>query len=155
MSYPHSVHQIREIIAQPKVLPPGTALEIETEGDAREFDSRPQFVESGFVDMRYTGRTHAYDDPTTYHAVFLLANQRVRGVDYDPVGRQNFRFKKRIPKGWHQNVCDPNRSTTDDAQNIHVPLANFAPNDFVVFIQLTAKLWNIDIGEEWKGGLFS
>ena len=155
MSYPHPVHQIREILAASKCLPPGEALDVHKHGDAREFDTRPQLAKGGFVDMRYVGRTHAYDDPSTYHAVFLLANQRVRGVDYEPVGQNNFRYKKRIPKGWHQNVRDPNLPTTDEAENIHQPMEYFAPTDFVDFIQKTAKLWNIDLGEEWTGGLFS
>ncbi len=155
MSYPHPVHQIREIMAEPKCLPPGTTLDLQQQGDSRSFDTRPQLTKGGFVDMRYLGRATALDDPTSYHAAFVLANHRVRGVDYEPVGRQNFRFKKRIPKGWHQNVCDPNLPTTHDAQNLHQPLDGFAPTDFVDFINLTAKLWNIDLGWEWEGGLFS
>jgi hypothetical protein len=152
MSYQHPVHQIREIMAEPKCLPADITLGIHKHGDAREFDSRPELVKGGFVDMRYTGRTHAYDDPTTYHAAFLLANQRVRGVDYEPVGKQNFRYKKRMPKGWHQNVCDPNLPTNHDAHNVHQPLDNFEPTEFIDFINLTTKLWNIDLGEDWKGG---
>lgn len=152
MSYPHSIHQIREILAEPKCLPPGTTLDLHQHGDSRSFDTRPELVKVGFVDMRYLGHTHAYDDPTTYHASFVLANQRVRGVDYDPVGKRNFRYKKRIPKGWHQNVCDPNLPTNHDAQNVHHPLEGFAPTEFIDFINLTAKLWNIDLGEDWKGG---
>ncbi|MEI6035462.1 MAG: hypothetical protein WCS65_14425 [Verrucomicrobiae bacterium] len=154
MSYPHPVHQIREILAASKCLPPGETLDVHKHGEAREFDTRPQLA-GRFVDMRYLGQTHAYDDPGTYHAVFLLANQRVRGVDYEPVGQNNFRYKKRIPKGWHQNVRDPNLPTTDDEENIHQPMENFVPSDFVDFIQKTAKLWNIDLGEQWTGGLFS
>jgi hypothetical protein len=152
MSYQHPVHQIREIMAEPKCLPPGTTLDVHKHGEARDFHTRPQMVDSAFRDMRYLGQTHAYDDPTTYHAVFLLANQRVRGVDYEPVGRQNFRYKKRIPKGWHQNLCDPNLPTNHDAYNIHQPLTDFHPTEFIDFINLTAKLWNIDLGEDWKGG---
>ena len=155
MSYIHKSHQIDELLRLPKCLPPGDTLELEkiSQGEGRRFETRPQLVDGSFVDMRYLGKAPELDTPESYDASFLLANQRVRGVGFNPVGRHRFRFKDRIPKGWHLNVCDPNRSTNDPAQNVHKPLPEFQTTDFHDFINQTATLWNIDLGWEWKGGL--
>jgi hypothetical protein len=158
MNYPYKLHQIEEILRMEKCLPPGDTLELEkmrNDGMGRHFESRPQLVDGPFVDMRYVGKAPELDNPETYDANFLLANQRVRGVGYDPIGRQNFRFKRRITKGWHLNVCDPNLPTTDLKQNIHHPLADFSTTDFRDFINQTAKMWKIDLGWKWEGELFS
>ena len=99
MSYPYKSHQIEEILQKEKCLPPGDTLELEKMskvGIGRHFETRPQLLDGPFVDMRYLGKAPELDDPETYDASFLLANQRVRGVGYDPIGRQNFRFKKRM-----------------------------------------------------------
>lgn len=157
MSYPYRPHQIHEILGQPKCLPNGSTVELERVGKDKkgaEFETRPELIDGGFLDMRYLGKAPRIDEPETYDASFLLANRRVRGVGYNPIATENFRFKRRIPKGWHLNVCDPNLPTNDVSQNIHQPLDDFAPTDFRDFINQTAKLWNIDLGWEWEGGQF-
>src|SRR5690625_881217 len=123
-------------------------------GRGRKFDTRPMLVSKVFVDMRYVGKAPILDDPRSYSTAFLLANQRVRGIDFNEIGRWNFRYKRRIPKGWHQNVCDPNLKTNDPKRNVHHPLPNFSPADFRDFIRKTAEMWNIDLGSEWKSDLF-
>ncbi len=155
MSYHYKPHRIDELLRLAKCLPSGDTLELKKISDSagRHFETRPQLVDGPFADMRYLGKAPEVDNPETYDATFLLANQRVRGVGFNPVGRHRFRFKERIPKGWHLNVCDPNLPTNDDAQNVHQPLASFQPTDFRDFINQTAKLWNIDLGWEWEGEL--
>ncbi len=157
MNYPHPTHQIQEIVEKPKCLLPGGALELKRSGGGagRTFDTRPQLVDGPFVDLRYLGKAPVLDDPTSYDTSFLIANQRVRGVGYESVGRSNFRFKQRIPKGWHLNVCDPNLPTNDPGQNIHHPLSTFTVTDFHDFICQTATMWKIDLGWEWEAELFS
>ena len=78
----------------------------------------------------------------------------MRGVGYEAIGRRCFRFKRSVPKGWHLSVCDPNLPTNDPKQNVHHPLQELKTTDFRDFINQTAKLWNIDLGWEWEGGLF-
>lgn len=155
MSYIYKPHQIDELLRLPKCLPSGDTLELEkmSQGAGRHFETRPQLVDGPFADMRYLGKAPELDNPESYDASFLLANQRVQGVGFNPVGRHRFRFKERMPKGWHLNVCDPNRRTNDPAQNVHKPLPEFQATDFCDFINQTATLWNIDLGWEWKGGL--
>jgi hypothetical protein len=157
MNYPYKPHQIQEILELPKCLPPGDTLELQRsgKGGGREFETRPQLIDGPFVDLRYVGNASLLDDPTSYESNFLIANQRVRGVGYNEIGRGNFRFKQRIPKGWHLNVCDPNRPTNDPERNVHQPLPDFAVTDFRDFISQTAGMWKIDLGWEWEAELFS
>lgn len=158
MSYPHPTHQIQEIIAKQKCLPPEATVELERCGRERKsvkFETRPQLIDGGFIDMRYLGSAPRLDQTDTYEAAFLLANRRVRGVGYNPIERQNLRYKRRIPHGWHQNVCDPNLPTNDERYNVHHPLPGFAPMDFKDFVSRTAEMWNINLGWEWEGELFS
>ncbi|HEX3857282.1 MAG TPA: hypothetical protein VHY30_08310 [Verrucomicrobiae bacterium] len=75
---------------------------------------------------------------TSYHASLLIDSQRIRGVDYCPIERKKF-FKTHIPKGWHENVLDPN--TGEDR---HEPLDIGTISDFEDFCGKVAKRWNID-----------
>ena len=157
MSYRYKPHQIQEILDKPKCLPPGDTLELQRAGSGggRAFETRPQLTDGPFVDLRYLGSAPVLDEPTSYEAAFLIDNQRVRGVGYHELGRANFRFKQRIPKGWHLNVCDPNLPTNGPGQNIHHPLPDFTVTDFHDFISQTAAKWKIDLGWEWEAELFS
>lgn len=157
MSYLYKPHQIEEFLQKEKWLPSGDTLELEKMGKSgagRHFDTRPEFPDGPFVDMRYLGKAPELDNPETYDASFLIANHRVRGVGYEAISRHRFRFKERIPKGWHLNVCNPNLPTNDPKQNVHHPLPDFQTTDFRDFINQTAKMWQIDLGAEWEGGLF-
>lgn len=157
MNYPYATHQIQDILDKPKCLPRGDTVELERSGSGagRAFETRPQLVDGPFVHLRYIGKAPLLDDPTSYDASFLIANQRVRGIGYNEVGRGNFRFKERITKGWHLNVCDPNLATNDPRQNLHHPLPTFSVTDFHDFISQTAATWKIDLGWEWEAELFS
>lgn len=82
------------------------------------------------------------DDPTTYKSSLLVDSQRIRGIDFFPIERTKF-FKVRIPKGWHENVVDPN--TGEDR---HEPLDLGTVSDFEDFCRKVAKRWNIDYQTE-------
>lgn len=94
--------------------------------------------------------THSAE-PNTYEGNFFIDQERVRGIGHNYVGRRNFRAKKRIPEGWHQNIVDPTKPTTHDAYNRHDPLPDFQPTDFEDFTRKIAAMWTIDL--EWEGGL--
>lgn len=156
MSYRYTTRGIDEILAEPKCLLPGDTVELQRtgKGGGRAFDTRPHLIDGPFVDLRYLGKAPVLDDPTSYDASFLIANQRVRGVGYNPVEHSNFRLRKTKPKGWHLNVCDPNLPTNDPRQNDHQPLPDFSVTDFRDFINQMAALWKIDLGWEWDAELF-
>ncbi|MGJ8677179.1 MAG: hypothetical protein ACSHX0_06660 [Akkermansiaceae bacterium] len=159
MSYPYKIHQINEFLEKEKCLPSGDTLELEKLGrekNSRRFNTSPELVDGpSFIPMRYLGKAPLLNEPSSYDATFLIAGHRVRGVGFEAIGRSNFRFKKRIPQGWHLNVCDPNLPTNDPKQNIHQPLPDFTTTDFRDFINQTAQLWKIDLGWEWDTELFS
>jgi hypothetical protein len=81
-------------------------------------------------------------DVTTYSAALLIDYERIRGVDFSKIERTCF-YKTKIPKGWHQNIVDPN---TGD--NRHEALVIDPVGDLDDFIRKVAKLWNISYSEE-------
>ena len=156
MKYAYSSGQIHQILSASKELPEGAGLDLEKTGKGgmgRQFESRPQLCDGGFVDMRFLAKAPLLDDPTSYDASFLLANRRVRGIGFAPIARHNLRFKMRIQRGWHLNVCDPNVPTTSPESNIHKPLTDFEVTDFLNLIQQAAQMWNIDLGNLSEGSL--
>jgi hypothetical protein len=153
MNYRYPNHRIHEIVNAPKCLGDGQPLDIERRGEHRVgFDVTLDLIDGPFCDLRYLGGAGRKDQPETYEVNLLLEQQRVRGIGYTPVARQNFRAKLRIPQGWHQNVCDPNQSTDHPEWNRHQPLPDFAPTDFKDLIRRAAELWHIDI--QWEDELW-
>ncbi len=146
MNFRYPRHQIQGIVSADKCLNEGRTLAVEARGEhGARFDTPLDLVDGPYTDLRYLGRAGRSSLPETYDATFLLDQQRVRGVGYSPVGRQNFRAKLRIAVGWHQNICDPNVPTDHPDWNRHDPLPDFAPTDFSDFIRKTAALWKIDL----------
>ncbi len=81
-------------------------------------------------------------DVTTYSAALLVDYERIRGVDFSKIERTSF-YRTKIPKGWHQNVIDPNTG-----ENRHEALAINPVSDLDDFIRKVASLWNISYSEE-------
>lgn len=152
MNYRYPSHRIQEIVQAPKSIQVGHTLSIERKANhGSKFDAPVELLDGPFCDMRFLGKANRNDDPTTYDASFLLDQQRIRGIGHNAVARRNFRAKRRIPKGWHQNICDPNAETSDPAWNRHDPLPDFSPNGFGDFVRKAANLWNIDL--DWEAEL--
>jgi hypothetical protein len=152
MNFRYPSHRITEIVASPKcVTGDGKVTPVKKGAHGAGFDVTLDLVDGPFVDLRYIGKAGRLDKIESYDASLLLDQRRVRGIGYSPVARQNFRAKRRVPAGWHQNYCDPNVATDDPNWNRHDPLPGFAPTDFEDFTRLSAKLWVVDLG--WEGGL--
>ena len=148
MPFLYPSHRIHEFIKAPKVVRDGENFTVSSKGQqGAGFDVNLDLLDGAFVDLRYLGGTHDVAVPESYKSALLLAGQRVRGVDYVPVGQRRF-YKDRIPAGWHQNVIDPNLPTDHDDANRHVPVPGFSPTDFKDFIKLTADLWSIELAWE-------
>lgn len=84
------------------------------------------------------------DDVATYHASLLVDHQRIRGVDFHEIERWYF-FKTRIPKGWHEDVVDPN---TGENRRELVDLGTVI--DLDDFARKVTKLWHISYEQEEK-----
>ena len=83
-----------------------------------------------------------YDEPETYRAALVLDGQRIRGVDYSEIEVKQF-YKTVVPKGWHENVIDPNLSTRDI--NRHQALSDFQVSDLTDFLGKVGRLWHIEL----------
>jgi hypothetical protein len=156
MNYKYATHQIAEIISSEKCLSRDDGLQIKRSGEGKKqanFDTQVDLIDGGYHDMHFLGKAPRLDRVDLYDSAFLLGGHRVRGIGYNEIARNNLRMKKRIPKGWHQNICDPNLPTTDPKQNIHQPLERFTPSDFKDFINQSAAIWKIDLGWQWEGDL--
>jgi hypothetical protein len=150
MNYPFPKHRIDEIVAAPKIRR-DTEPKISVSGHGEsggKFSLNADLIDGPFVDLRYLGKATDLTLPTTYDASLILAAHRVRGIGHHAVGRNNLRAKKRIPAGWHQNLCDPNLPSMVPESNRHEPLPKFAPTDFGDFINQCAYLWAIDLATE-------
>lgn len=148
MPFPYPSHRIHELVNAPKVLRNGEAFTVSSKGlRGAGFDVNLDLLDGAFTDLRYLGGAQDVAAPESYKSALLLAGQRIRGIDYVPVGQRRF-YKERIPAGWHQNVIDPNLPTDHDDANRHLPLTNFGPTDFKHFIKLTAELWSIELAWE-------
>jgi hypothetical protein len=144
--FPYRSFEIGDFLKQPKkslVEKP----EPKAHGPGLQMSLRLYLVdEKVFVPMMLHLRAGRKEIPASYRAAFLLANERVRGVDYSEIETKRF-YKTHIPKGWHQNIIDPGLPANDPNQNRHDPL-DWTVTDFDDFIRQTCKLWNIDLGRE-------
>ena len=145
MPFPYPSRRIYEFVKAAKVVRYGETFTVSSKGHrGAGFDVNLDLLDGAFADLRYLGGAHDVAVPESYKSSLLLHGQRIRGVDYVPVGQRRF-YKKRIPAGWHQNVIDPNLPTDHDDANRHVPMPGFSPTDFKDFIKLTANLWSIEL----------
>jgi hypothetical protein len=149
MTYPYPRHRIHELVQAPKIVRENERLEIESKGEhGAAFGVNLDLLDGPYVELRYLGKAANHTLPATYEANLILGAFRVRGVGHNFVGRNNLRAKKRIPAGWHQNLCDPNLPTTHAEYNRHEPMPGFAPTDFGNFVGQCARLWAIDLQTE-------
>ncbi len=136
MSFRYTAARVHEIVSADKALVDGHGMDARKKGtQGLGFEAYVELLDGPFLDIIFRGKAGVSNDPT----------------DYCPVGRQNFRAKKRIPSGWHQNIVDPNQPTNAPAYNRHEPLPDFKPVDFEDFTRKSAVMWNIDLA--WDRGL--
>ena len=152
MSFPYSSRQIREIaeaekvLRHPDILKPGDPIPFRKYGDnGKRMDLLLDLVDGpALLDLKFHVRAPVFDNPETYEAALLLTGVRVRGIGWHATGKRRF-YKQMIPKGWHQNVIDPNLPSGHDDYNRHLPLASFRPTDLADFFTKAAAMWHIDL----------
>ena len=151
MPFAYRADQIIEIVKWRKVprladfLKPGEPIPFQVPGEnARRIDILLDLVDGPLVDLKFHVRAPILDNPETYEAALLLSGQRIRGIGWNPTGRWRF-YKEKIPKGWHENLIDPNREPSESDYNRHLPLIDFNIVDLTDFFMKAAKHWNIDL----------
>lgn len=83
-----------------------------------------------------------FKNPETYRASFLLNEVRVRGVDFQNKAVRKG-YKEVIPKGWHQNINNPNAPK----ENKHAPVDMADIKGLSDFARKACQLWNIEYKE--------
>ncbi len=151
MPFPYTSIQIGEIVKaakivrHPEMLHEGVPLPFKDYGSkGKRLDLMLDLVDGPITNLRFHVRSGVFDNPETFEAALILENQRVRGVGWNATGKKQFYGRQRIPRGWHQNVLDPNLPDPRESDP-HPPLENFDPTDLSAFFVATAKLWHIDL----------
>ncbi len=73
MSYPHTRHQIHELVKAPKVVRENSRLEVEAFGEhGGRFDVNLDLMDGPFVDLRYLGKATDQREPAGYEANLIL-----------------------------------------------------------------------------------
>lgn len=143
--YPIPSHRLHEIVKAPKCLQEGQSAEFRHHGsEGHRLDARLALLDGHYEDMRLFVHTSDPNIVTRFESGFCVAGFRVRGIGYSPVLRMR-KYKEYIPKGWHENVIDPNLPIEDDNHNRHVALPDFAPTDLWDFRKKSADRWNIQL----------
>jgi hypothetical protein len=143
MSFRYRSHQLQDIVRAAKMVRDGQSLAFKNYKEHGKHLGLELDLKAGpLVNLRLTITAGRYDEPETYRAALLLDEQRIRGVDHADIAVKRF-YKTVIPKGWHQNIIDPNLPTRNI--NRHDPLADFAVADLNDFLVKVAKLWQIEI----------
>jgi hypothetical protein len=153
MNFLYRSEQIGDIVNAPKVLrrpellEKGQPLPFSSYGErGKRIDLWLDLKDSRtLIDLRLHVRAAVFDAPEMFEATLILASERVRGIGWNPTGKKRFYGKQIIPKGWHQNVIDPNLAPNHSDKNRHLPLRNFEPTDLAAFFTATAELWHIDL----------
>lgn len=143
MNFRYRSHQVQEIVRAAKVVREGQPLTFKNYKEHGNYLGLELDLKDGpLVNLRLTITAGRYDEPETYRAALLLDEQRIRGVDHSDIELKRF-YKMVVPKGWHQNVIDPNLPTRE--LNRHEPLPDFEVCDLADFFGKVAGLWQIEV----------
>jgi len=147
MTYPYRSFQIADIVKAAKVVREGQALKFRNHGErGKSLDLDLDLKDGSLPGLRWRVTAGRFDEPATYEAALVLADQRIRGIGYSETARRYF-HKVRIPQGWHENAVDPNLATSDVNRNRHTSLPNFAPTDLQDFLRRVGEKWHIKFVE--------
>ena len=143
MSFRYRSHQLQDIVRTAKVVREGQHLTFKNYKEhGKHLELELDLQDGPLVNLRLVITAGRFDEPETYRAALLLDEQRIRGVDHSDIAVKRF-YKTVVPKGWHQNVIDPNLPTRE--LNRHDPLPDFDVGDLADFLVRVAKLWHIEM----------
>src|SRR4051812_41774755 len=147
-TFGYTAVQIHEFVKAAKSLRVGQNWQFRSVGEnAQMLAVDLDLMDAGFVDLKLFVSASDANQPERYTAALVLNGVRVRGIDFFPVAIRKG-YKVRVPKGWHENRIDPNLPKSDDDQNRHLALLDFAPIGLSHFLRLIAQRWNIELPTE-------
>jgi hypothetical protein len=143
MIFRYRSHQIQDIVHAAKMVREGQSLEFKNYKEHGKYLQLDLDLKDGsLLNLRLSIHAGRYDEPETYRAALVLDGQRIRGVDHSEIEVKQF-YKTVIPKGWHENVIDPNLPTRDI--NRHLALSGFLVTDLTDFLGKVGGLWHIEL----------
>ncbi|MBX3178539.1 MAG: hypothetical protein KF886_14350 [Candidatus Hydrogenedentes bacterium] len=143
--FPYSGEQIRAMVATEKHPRDWETLAFKKSGErSRRCESLLVRADGKYDRIRLIVCAGRVDDPHSFKASLLLEDTRVRGIDYHAVARRRY-YKEVIPKGWHEDIEDPNRSPGEKGHHDPVALPDFEPLDLLDFLRKVCKHWNIEL----------
>lgn len=151
--FSYTSSQIREIVDASKILRRPDTLEEGKPIPFLNYGERSKRIDllldlndgPALVDLRFHIHAPVFDNPETFEAALILSSERVRGIGWHPTGKKRFYGRVVIPRGWHQNVIDPNLEDGHSDRNRHLPLSRFEPTDLATCFAQAARLWHIKL----------
>lgn len=161
MPFPYTTFQIQEIVKgrkvlrRPELLQEGRPIPFQNyDGESKRLDLDLDMPgQPAILALKFHVRAPVVNNPDTYEAALILANERIRGIGWNATGKKRLYGKQVVPKGWHQNVLDPNLPKGHTDINRHLALDDFKPAHLTDFFLKAAELWHIDLPIE--KGLFA
>lgn len=148
MGFSYSNVQIAALVNAVKYPRTAGDLEIKESRDrSRRLDALLERSDAKEDRIRLILRAGRIDDPHSFAAALLLEETRIRGIDHHAVARSHF-YKETIPKGWHEDIIDPNREIGEKGQHERKAMRDFGPVDFVDFRRLVCVHWNVVLPPE-------
>jgi len=150
-SFPYSAFQLEEVVQaqkHPRNWEPVEFSKVGNKGSSRQVNVFLERDDGRADRIRLTINVGSLETPSSYRAALLLEDTRIRGVDYHAVSRTRF-YKEDIPKGWHEDVIDPNFDSSEPRKyHRRLPIPDFEPSDAEDFLRKVAVLWNIQLPEK-------
>lgn len=149
--FPYSQFQIEDVVKAekyPRDWEPVTFKKVTRSEKSRTADIQLERSDLKTDRLRWT-LAGELDTTTTYRSALLLEDTKIRGVDYHAIARSRM-YKEVIPKGWHQDIIDPNLEQSHKNYQRREALSDFEPYHLDDFLSKVAKLWNIQLPETNK-----
>jgi len=152
-SLPYSEFEIESLVEEEKHTLNWEEISFHAYGGSKqllESDTRLVVADGRYARFRFVVKAPIVDIPLSYSASLLLENSKIRGVDYHELARRRLYGREAIPKGWHEDIRNPNLDDPYNSKQKRKALPDFAPYDLNDFSAKVAKMWNIVLPEENK-----
>lgn len=112
--------------------------------DSRHLDQQLEREDQRADRMRLIVVVGVITQPTSYRASLMLADVRIRGIDYHGKARRRF-YREVIPSGWHEDLVDPNVEYSRSNPHPRILLDGLDPSEPFQFLVWACKHWNIKL----------
>jgi len=152
-AFPYSEFEIEALVEAEKHPRDWESISFQSYGGSKtslRADVRLEMSDGRYARFRFGVRAPVVNDPLTYASVLLLEDTKVRGIDYHEIGRARKYGVESIPKGWHEDIVNPNLDDPYNKKQKRRAIADFAPYHLEDFTAKVAAMWNIVLPENNK-----